>query len=490
MDFLDPKKQRRHAITLIAGYILVAIALTIGTIVLLYQAYGFGLGKNGKLIQNGLVFAATSPGGAQIRVNGVLNKAQTNARLSLVSGTYHISFNRTGYRQWQQDFKTLGGDVVRMDYAFLFPTKLTTTTVKAYDGNVALATQSPDRRWLLVQHPENETSIDVYDRKNPKQAATQLTLPTSVFTSGATSSWTLDEWSNDNQHVLLQHVHDGKTEFVMVDRTDASKSINLNTTLGVNPTMINLSDKRYDHYYVFDAAAQTLQTADLGAPIPAAYLSNVLSYKSYASNIMLYASSKTATDGKVGIVLRDGDKSFFLREVSGGTTYVLNLAKYSGDFYVALGASNENKVYVYKDPEAQLNSPLGLLVPISVLKTAGPNQLSFSANTQFIAAENGSRFSVYDIENDKNYTYDTHLPLDAPQPYATWMDGDRLTYVSGGKLVVFDFDDSNSQALMKASPAYLPFFSQNYKFVDTLAASTSGTGVTLSTTPLRTPADQ
>lgn len=473
---------------LITGYMLIAIALITGTYVLLKQADGFGLGKDGEVVQSGLVFAASNPGGAQIRIDGVLNKAQTNARLKLVSGMYHISFSRTGYRQWQQNFTTLGGDVVRMDYAFLFPSKLATKPVKAYDGSVAVATQSPDRRWLLIQHPENEAVFDVYDRKNPKQQPTQLTVPSTVYTSGSSSSWAATEWSNDNQHVLLQHTHDGKIEFIMVDRTDASKSINLNTTLGVSPSMINLADKRYDHYFVFDATAQTLKTADLGAPTPAAYLSNVLSYKSYGSNMMLYASSKTATDGKVGIVLRDGDKSYFLREVSGGTTYVLNLAKYSNDFYVAIGASSESKVYVYKNPEAQLNSSLGLLVPIDVLKTANPNQLSFSANTQFIMSENGSHFAVYDIENDKTYSFDTHLPLDAPQPYANWMDSDRLTYVSGGKLVVFDFNNTNTQKLMAASPSYLSFFSQDYKFVDTLGASTSG--VTLTTTPLRTPADQ
>ncbi len=42
MDYLDPKKQFRHHIILFTGYILIAIAIVIASLILLYQAYGFG----------------------------------------------------------------------------------------------------------------------------------------------------------------------------------------------------------------------------------------------------------------------------------------------------------------------------------------------------------------------------------------------------------------------------------------------------------------
>jgi hypothetical protein len=183
-----------------------------------------------------------------------------------------------------------------------------------------------------------------------------------------------------------------------------------------------------------------------------------------------------------------GSKSYFLREVSGDTTYLLNLTKYSNAWYVAIGASSENKVYVYKNPNAQLSSSLGLLVPVSVLKTPAPTRLSFSNNARFIMDENGSQFSVYDAEVGKTYHYDTRLPLDAPQQYATWMDGHRLTYVSGGKLVVFDFNHTNTQKLMPADPAQTAFFTPNYKYVYTIAPVVGGSQ-TLTSTALRTPTD-
>jgi hypothetical protein len=488
MDFLDPKKRRRRDILNIVGYGLIAIALAFAVRLLFYQASGFGLDKEGNVVQSGLVFVASTPSGAQVRVNGVLDKIQTDNRLSLVSGNYNISYRRDGYHPWQQTFNVDGGKIVRLDYAMLFPSKLTTTAVKKYEAATGLATQSPDRRWLLVKQPANDTTFDLYDLKNQKLAPTQLVLPANILTTGNNNSWKLAEWSSDNQHVLLSHTHDAATEFVVVDRSDSTQSVNLNTTLGVNPTKISLIDKKYDRYYVFNAIDHTLKTARLDAPELQAYLTDVLEYQSYSDNVMLYASSKTTTPGKVGIVMLIGSKSYFLREVSGDTTYLLNLTKYSNAWYVAIGASSENKVYVYKNPNAQLSSSLGLLVPVSVLKTPAPTRLSFSNNARFIMDENGSQFSVYDAEVGKTYHYDTRLPLDAPQQYATWMDGHRLTYVSGGKLVVFDFNHTNTQKLMPADPAQTAFFTPNYKYVYTIAPVVGGSQ-TLTSTALRTPTD-
>lgn len=488
MDFLDPKKRRQRDIFNIVGYGLIAIALVFAVRLLFYQASGFGIDKQGNVVQSGLVFAASSPSGADVRLNGVLNKAQTNARLSLVSGNYNFSFSRAGYNSWQQTVNVDGGQIVRLDYATLFPKKLVTTPIKQYEGVVGLTTQSPDRRWLLVQQPGSDTVFDQYDLKNPKLAPTQLSVPNGIITAGATNSWNLGEWSNDNQHVLLTHVHDGTSEFVILDRTDMASTRNLNTILGTTPTKISLIDKKFDKYYLYDAAAQTLRKASLNTPTPETYLSDVLEYQSYSDNVMLYASSKTTTAGKVGIVMLMGDKSYFLREVSGNSTYLVNLTKYDSAWYVAIGAKSENKIYIYKNPDAQLSSNLSLLVPISVLKTAAPTKLSFSSNARFIMAENGSEFSVFDAEVNKSYHYDTKLPLDAPQQYANWMDGARLMYVSSGKLVVFDFNHTNTQLLVGADAAHLPFFTPNYGRVYTVAPNTNNVQ-TLNSTALRTPAD-
>jgi hypothetical protein len=72
---------------------------------------------------------------------------------------------------------------------------------------------------------------------------------------------------------------------------------------------------------------------------------------------------------------------------------------------------------------------------------------------------------VYDLENAAQYSYEAAEPMDQPQTHAVWMDGDRLEYVSGGKLEVFDYDYRNRQTLVDANPAYAPFFSGDYSYL-------------------------
>jgi hypothetical protein len=124
MDYLDPKKEARHRVLLFVGYILIGVAILIGTLVLLYQAYGFGIGKNGTVIQNGLVFVSSQPNPANIYLNNKLNKSQTNTRLTLPSGIYQVRLARDGYRDWQRTIEVEGGDVQHFDYPFLIPSKL------------------------------------------------------------------------------------------------------------------------------------------------------------------------------------------------------------------------------------------------------------------------------------------------------------------------------------------------------------------------------
>jgi hypothetical protein len=129
-------------------------------------------------------------------------------------------------------------------------------------------------------------------------------------------------------------------------------------------------------------------------------------------------------------------------------------------------------------------------VPSQVLHVEQPNYLSFSNSAQFIVAESGQHFGVYDIENSLGYSYKEALPVDPPQAHASWMDGNRLTFVSGGRLAVIDYDNTNSQTLMPASSAYLPAFTPDYKYVYVLNPVTQSPQFRLTQTALLTPADR
>ncbi|MCA9334368.1 PEGA domain-containing protein, partial [Candidatus Saccharibacteria bacterium] len=153
MDYLDTKKERRHSIILFTGYICIAIAIALTAIILLYQAYGFGVTRKGDVTQNGLLFFSSQPNPANISVNGKLTRYTTNTRLSILSGVYKFEITRDGYRNWERMIEVEGGAVQHFDYPFLIPSKLSDKKIKTFATAPRFTTQSPDRRWLVVLQP-------------------------------------------------------------------------------------------------------------------------------------------------------------------------------------------------------------------------------------------------------------------------------------------------------------------------------------------------
>lgn len=498
MEFLDPKKRRAHTVRLIIGYVLIGIAVVMATTILLYQAYGFGIDKHGQVIQNGLVFMSSKPAGTDIYVDGERYKSQTNTRMQLPTGQYEVKLQRAGYRDWLRTVTVNGGDVQHFDYPVMVPTNLSTTTVKPYAADPNLVSQSPDRRWLLVQNSANFGEFELYDLTKPKEPATALALPPEVLSaSDAAQSWQELEWSNDNRHLLLKHMYQKAgqpvSEYVLLDRQAPTESLNLTKALNANPTEIALRDKAYDEYYLFDQTTATLTQATLKAPTPVPYLTQVLDFKPYGANTVLYVTGQSAPAGKVLVMLQQGNESHKIRELPAASDYLLDLARYSGDWYLVAGTVGQDKVYLYRNPIDTLkDKPKGPATPLRVLRAKAPNYVQFSDNAQFILVQGGATFAVYDAENKRSYNYELTTLLDAPQPHASWIDGHHLTYVSGGKTVLFDYDGINLQTLDATDARFGAFFdpdlqaSYGFATVTTPATATksASSSLALTTTPL------
>lgn len=485
MDFLDPDKMRRHNLMVLIGYSLVGIAVLITALVLLYQSYGYGINREGQVIQNGLVFTASRVSGAEIWLNSSDSGFQTNKRLVLSAGDYVMQFNKNGYWPWTKSLKVEGSRVSRYDYALLFPRQLETTAVTSYPVAPGMSSQSLDWRWLLLQVPSETLAFDLYDLSSPNERPLPLTLPTGISTAATASSWKAVEWSSDNKHLLLEHNYDKSTEFILFDRESPAASVNINKTFGVNPSKVSLVNGKADQLYLYSSADKTLMTANLGDDAtPRNYLRNVLAYETYGDNTVLYVTDDinetSSNSGMVAAKLTDGTRTYTISQMSPATHYVLDISKFSGRTYVAIGSDASNEAAVFRNPVEQINDPsIGVPVRAATLRVAKPTYLSFSSNSRFIVAERGTDFAVYDAEDDKTYSYNfTNQKFDAPQEHAVWMDGFRLMFVSGGKLLVFDFDQTNRRSLMAALPQYLPAFAPDLKHVYSLAPSAGPTGAT------------
>lgn len=472
MDFLDPQKMARHRLILFAGYILITIAIVITSLILFKIAGSYGLDRRGNVIQNGLVFFSSQPNPAQIYINGQPSQFQTNSRLVLPQDSYDIELRRSGYLPWRRTVKVLGNDVQHFDYPLLIPSKLTTSDLKAYPAAPAIASQSPDRRWIIVAQAGSLKTFDVYDARNAAKPPLVISLPDSVFASpGKTAPQALEavEWADDNRRLLLKYNFAGSSEYVLLDRAAPDQSINLSVALKVNTGSLALADKKYDQYFVYDENGRQLSYLTLKNTAPVALARSLLAYKTYKTDQLLYVTGDGAPPGKVSAKLLIGNTTYVLRTFDDNGKYLADFATFNGTPYAVLADVTNNRVYIYKDPVNQLTAqPLQVPVPAQTLKIDNPQSLSFSPVGRFIAAQSNGRFAVYDLETKHSYSYDTKLPLDEPQKYASWMDGHRLYFVSGGRLVEFDYDNQNQHSLVSAAPQYQAFFAPDYSSLLTI----------------------
>lgn len=491
MDFLDANKKRKHRIRLFTGYGLMAILIMLGATILLFEASGYDVDRRtGELIHNGLVFVDAQPEPAKVYLDGKY-KGQTDMRLVIPEGEYHLELRREGYRTWKQAFELEGSRIERFVYPFLFPKELKPADVQLYAKQPDLATQSPDRRWLLIQRPGSMTEFEVTDLRSKNANTKTITLPAALFTKadGARRLETI-EWSSDNRHVLMKHVYKGGEDYILVDHEAPTKSISLNTIFKERFTDVTLRDKQPDKFYLFNKPDGILSRADRESGIATPFLQNVLAYNSHGSNTVLYTAAKDAKDGNVSVFLRDDDQEYKIRELPIDNKYLLNMARYDGVWYTAMGTKKGKSVYVYADAVNDIRryeEILRIPVPVVILRADNPEYLTMSANARFIALQGGSRVSVYDAETEELHRY-SFIPKAEPKQKLTWMDGHRLTTVVDGKIMVMDFDGTNRQELVVADKNFQPYFDRDYKVMYTVGPSVVVPGrSSLSRTPLTVP---
>jgi len=493
MDFLDPKNERRAHMQLLLGYCLVTLAIGIATLILLYWSYGYNVNREGDVTQSGLLFVSSQPSGADIYLNAARYSSNTNTRVVTPAGRYTLKVSKTGYRDWQRPVVVAGGDVQHFDYPFLFPKTLKSSVVTNLGTVPSLMAQSPNNRWLLMDAPAKSGSFTLYDLKDPaKPVATTIALPNTGFTAEAgDQTWRQLDWASDNRHVLLLHdfttVAGLQHEYILLDRETPIDSVNLTAMLKLSQTeSVSLYNDRIDQFYVYDTAAQTLRRVDGNTGLEASILNRVLAFTTYGSDKIVYVTDEPptgkTTSGKVSVVLQSGQRTITLQTLppAGTGVYLLDMAQYSGNWYVAVAASTDSVVYIYKNPQDQVVSgPDTYPAPWRRLPLGSPSYLSFSADGQFLLTESGQNFVTYDLENVAQYRYTTTQPIDQSQLHASWANDDQLTYVSGGKLTIFDYDYRNQQTLVSASPGFLPAFSADASYLYTVRpAGTEPTALT------------
>ncbi len=493
MEFLDPKAERRHRIRLFIGYGLLAIAVGIGTLILLYYSLGYTLDREGEVQQSGIVFVSTRPEGATVTANGVQTSAKTNTKLMLRSGLYQISVSAPGYHQWNHSVDVRGGDLHHFTYPILIPEKMEPTPIVTIGAELEFANVSPNRRWVMSKTPTIKASpelpvqhrLTLYDVRNPeKLVSTELALPVGIVTEGdAATSWKFVDWAGDNRYSLIEHnyvvAEVPHKEFILVDRTNSEATRNLTRELKLAPDeSLSLLDRRFDRYYAHLSSTGQLRAIDRNGEVIGEPIVNVLAFDSYGSDSLVYVARPITGENNsqtVNVMLAQDGKRYVLRNLAHVPDYEYKLAisRYDNRWYVSVADSKG--AYLFRSPFVSNDEgATSLPRPWRYFKLDRPTALAFSDNSRYILAESGKNMVVYDAELVTTRRFTVDGVLDAPQTGVHWMDGYHMSYVSNGKLQIADNDYQNKAELVTALPEYKPFLSSNSKYLFTFSKNKAG----------------
>lgn len=498
MDYLDPKKKREHKIRLLVGYGLFSVAIGISTLLLVYMANGYDVDRStGQVIQNGLIYLDTRPGGAEIYLNGQKQRGTTDARIVVPAGTYTIDMKRSGYRNWSRNLLLEGGSLRRLSYARLVPEELTPTVAAELRSIPIFTSQSIDKQWLVMSYSDNPLLLNIMNTNQAAPALQDFQIPETITASPKNGTVEILEWADDNKTFIASYTVGEAVEYLLINRENLALSQNL-TTLFADPELqVQFQDRKRDRFFTYKPSTQSIFTATLvGGVSKVPYLTNVQAFKTFANDWIIYITSS----GKEGLVearFKRGDKDILLKQIKTADKYLLQLAKLGSAPVMGVSSPVENKATIYNDPEKYLNDNPNVSMPIAttVLRIENPTGLRTSADSSVIMAYGPNSFATHEYDEDRSYTFKIDVPVDQIQELR-WLDGQHFMFSSNGKQMMMDFDGSNMFELVPSVETLGSFFTNEldlmYSFTPSTAASesASATPANISVTNMLIPADR
>jgi len=477
MDFLDPKRKRAHRRRLFVGYVLMAIAISMGTLILLFTAYGYDVDrKTGEVIRNGTFYMASKPSGAKIDVDGKRQSSDTSTRLDLPGGKqYNLVLSKDGYKKWIRLVALESGTIEHVIYPILIPETIKQTELQLYASAPALASQSKDFKKLLVQQPGQQSVFDLYDLQNPTSSSKVLAIPNSAITSpNMNGTMEVVEWSSDSKHVMLKRTYDNKVDYILLDTEDAAKSKNVNATFSVTPTKVQMIDGKTDSLYIQQADGSLRRAVLDGSVLSEPVLSGVITFDSIGKDIILYATPSSAPENSVSFRIRTNDElTYLLKTVPVSTSYTAAIEEYDNTPYFVVGGNAVDAVFVYRNPidavKGQKNTPV---LVNAVMRGKNVSSVAFAPKAhRYISAQSEQGMVVYDIENDRQFTF---KPVAGAQ--LSWMSEYQFSYNDQNSLFMIDFDGSNAQKLADVNSGMIGYLAPNFERAFSLSPSPTVSG--------------
>ena len=465
-----PSKKRQLIIrTGVYSLMTILVLLLVTFLVFIMLGYRFNRDTN-SIQQGGLVKFDSHPIDAKVTIGTANLTDLTPSKITVNPGNYDVTMSRNGYKPWSKNVDVKAGEVLWLNYTQLTPNKITTDRLTQFDSVVGVKSSPNGDRFAVLTDASKPTVtfLDI-NGSTPKQSA--ITVPESLLPADKTPTFELVEWSNDSDRMLVKMTYDSMTEFLVIDRRDADKAINLSKAYDSGITEV-LFDPRSSERMIIRTANGDVRTIDtIRNSLSSVITSSVTSMSIYGNDAILLVTP-VENGQAVSYVSLGSSKVRELKRVSSAEKTQVSIGKYYLDTYVAISTGAQLDTYKLKSlPSSESEDPITMTNVHSALLPGPAEHLSVRSGGRFVIAQYSSGVQTYDIELDKQT--DTSFKT-ATNQELRWLDKYHFYTTSGTSLNVSEFDGANSQRITSLVTNFDAVQSDDNKFIYTINAIDSG----------------
>ena len=439
------KRARRQSRRIIISEVLMVLTVIVTVLILAFVVSGYWVGSDFKIERQGLLQIYSTPTGADIEVDGNPTSwlQRTNTSKTLAAGKHTIKLTKEKYDTWSREINITEGLLYRLHYPRLFLQDRVKES--AYESSANLASVSPDRNWMLLMNNTTSWELINLDTDNIKPTKLDLSeiLPFSSRASGATvglftGSVVDAKWAADNEHLLLQIVGEGKTNWVLLNTKNPASSINLSKEFNADFSKIKILDQSANN--LIAVLNNNIHRIDAGAKqISAVLIPNIESFDYYEQNVVFSAKDPETGKYYVAITKLGSDEITNLKEDLDAPVRVI-ITKFYDDEYIGLLAENSITLYLKKD----------FVEKNSYQISFNPEKIKVGASGEAIVMYTGGHIATIDMEAQELFEWDTGTNNFG------WLDGSMIYAVRDGILNVYDFNGLNHRGLSDNVSSHFP----------------------------------
>lgn len=473
---MNTKTKKIRNARIIATDIFMLIAVIAIVFIMMLIAMGFSFTDNGRIEQSGLVEISSRPSSAKVTIDSKELFSTTEVNKLLATGSHDIKITKTGYDTWNYTINIEAGLTTTIDWVRLFPLNPEIANVDTFDTKLAIADVSSSRKSILVAEDKATTFsiLNLQDEKLKEVAKIKFQDLLGELgedeTAATANDFKVVAWNNNDTRILVSHQKGENTEWIIVNTSEPTKSINITKLYNKNYSKLLFANDAATNLWALTTDGELSEINTNSTTVPIAVATSVkqminngdtviyvapskdLVFDSYGNETSNTKTTEETTDGDTKIAT---DKIFVYNEGEIDSTAIADLGSADSSVILDTGTywSKDWLIYNLNDKliirkgsypiyNKTQDSDFAIVKEVELGFT--PTIATHNSDQRIIIAANGADVYTYDII----YTTESKYQSDIELANLNWLDDFLYWQSKDNTIVVRDFNGDNRREVL------------------------------------------